>query len=950
MGKKISLQGIRQNNLDIDFLDIPRNRLVTVTGVSGSGKSSLVFDTIYAEGRKRLLDCFSLYERSRMKKIDEADVDSIEGLSPVIAIEQKSSNSKNPRSTVGTVTSVNDYLRLLFSRASDGACPHCGKQIPIRTNKQILNRILERCPEGTEVRLFASVIKSADQTWGACFEDLIKKSFKMVRVNGELLPLSDREKWDESRINDVQVLIDICRISQGIRNKLLSLMTKALDVGDGAILIDLGDRSDLDFYTGYGCPECKLFLTEMPVSSFSFNTPAGACPQCTGLGTQYRVDPDLVIPDKNVSLSQGAINLIAWRLGRDKFHKNRQIFEGLAEKYNFSLDVPVKELPDNIINIILYGTKEKFYVKNYIEGGKAFYMNFDGIINIIMDRFSSYSKDSSEEVLKREDAQLMRKFQCPDCHGTRLKKIRQFYRVGQKSLGDLSAMSFYELKNFLQNIDFSAEKEQIGRQIIKKIISRLEVLIDIGVGYLSLDRETFSLSGGEQQRVRLTTQLDSNLVDIIYILDEPSVGLHIKDIESMVKVLKSLRDKGNSVIVVEHEEEIIRASDYLIELGPGAGVHGGKVTFHGDINEMINDKNSVTGSYLSGRNRIVTPMKMREEVNNYIEISGAAKHNLKNLSLKIPLGRLVCVTGVSGSGKSTLVNKVLYDGLMSRMESVPSEKGAYGNISGYENISAIVRIDQSPISRNSRSNPATYVEIFDHIRSIFAGTKRAKENKYKPAYFSFNEVGGRCDNCAGMGTITTQMHFMDDVEVLCEVCQGKRFKDEILEIRFKDKNIADVLDMSIEESAKFFGDYPAISEPLNMLNKLGMGYLKLGQSSTTLSGGEAQRLKLAYELSQNKTGKGVLYILDEPTTGLHFADIQCLLDLMHGLADRGNTVVVIEHNLEVIKTADYIFDLGPEGGEKGGEIVAEGILEDIINSEKSYTGKCLKRLFLKDQC
>lgn len=899
MQKHISIQGARHNSLKDISLKIPRNEFVVITGVSGSGKSSLAFDTLYAEGRKRLLDGFSPYERQHIRKMEEADVDSIEGLSTIIAIDQNNV-SRNPRSTVGTMTNINDYIRLLFSRASTANCPICQKEIPAIKENQIIARLFDFC-DGANIKI--------------------------------LVPTNNAKQDDFTEIASVNV-------SNNNRKQLVNALTKAFDLGEGTICIK-SDNCDMNtYFNGIGCTDCSIVVKQLSAADFSFNSPYGACSTCTGIGIQYKIDPDLLIPDKTKSLSQGAIRLIDFKLSKDKFLNNRVLFEGLAEHYKFSLNTPVKDLPSDIIDIIMNGTNgEKFIVKR-AEGFEPTMKTFEGLINHVK-RVSGKRKSSIQNMTQYEDTDVTSSCICPDCNGAKVKSSRLKYVIDRKNIFDLCNMSISDLLSFFKHITLTDKKVYFGKPILKELTKRLENLNELGLGYLSLSRETRTLSGGELQRIRLVTQLDTGLIEMIYILDEPSIGLHSKDTIKMIHILKKLRDYGNTVIVVEHDEDIIRSADYIIDMGPGSGIHGGNVVAQGNIHDIINS-NSLTGLYLSGRNKIKQPVRRRTGTGQFIEILNARENNLKNLDLKIPLGELICITGVSGSGKSTLVHKIIYSNISNLIHDSNEEHGLCDNVNGSEFISNIIHIDQSPIGRNSRSNIATYIGVFDIIRKLFANTIKAKENGYGVSRFSFNEIGGRCEECTGLGTITTQMHFMPDIEVICESCNGKRYNSDTLDVLYKGKNIAEVLGMTIDEAYDFFPDNLFISGQLKFMRDIGMGYIKLGQPVPTLSGGEAQRVKLCFYLSQALQEQHNLYILDEPTTGLHFADIEKLIVMLHKLVDKGNTVIAVEHNMDFISTVDHIIDLGPEGGENGGYIIAQGTPEEIVSYPDSYTGQYLK--------
>lgn len=942
MNDMIVIKGLRQNNLKNISVEIPRNCLVAVTGISGSGKSSFVFDALYAEARKRLLDCFSPYERSRLKRLNEVDVDYIGGLSTVIAISQER-GSTNPRSTVGTMTGIYDYVRLLFSRASNSFCPYCKKEINVHGESQIIDRIYSIC-EGEKVEIYSLVFKSTDETYQEFFQRFVKKGCKEFNVNGVAKKITNNMELDDCCEYRIEALVATIIVSTKSRKDIKAAIAKAVELSGGIISLHLPECLNYKFYDGFGCIHCKTIVKELPVSAFSFNSPYGACPTCTGIGTQYKIDPDLIIPDKTKSLSEGAINLLDFKLQKDKFISNRLLFEGLADSYGFRLDTPVGELPENILKIILYGTNgKKFKVQKPIEGAAPYSRSFEGLVNHVK-RVNALRKSSVEQMFQYEGSNVTRKCVCPDCKGLKLDIRRLNYRVGGVDIQELCRMSISEIKSFIEGISLEYSKEKVGKPIIAEILNRIGILNDIGLGYLTLSRETHTLSGGELQRIKISTQLDAGLIEMIYILDEPTIGLHARDTEKMICILKKLRDTGNSVIVVEHDEDVISAADHIIDVGPGSGVSGGRIVAQGSLETILASNLSETGLYMSSTKKIERLMKPRKGNGQYIEIVGAKENNLKNLSVKMPLGVLICVTGVSGSGKSSLVSKILFEGINSLLMKTGKMECKCDEIRGVENITGVLCIDQSPVGRNSRSNVATYIGVFDSIRKLFADTPKAKEYKYKMSRFSFNETEGRCDVCAGLGTITTQMHFMPDIEVLCEACQGKRYNSDTLEIKYKDKNIIEVLGMTVDEACTFFSDHQQIYSRLSIMNELGMGYIKLGQPLPTLSGGEAQRIKLCYQLGKNSTEQHNLYVLDEPTTGLHLYDIHKLTELLNKLVDNNNTVVVIEHNLHFIKTADYIIDLGPCGGNNGGFIVAEGTPEDISKVKESVTGQYIKRL------
>lgn len=998
----IYVKGARQHNLKNISLKIPRNKLVAFTGVSGSGKSSLVFNTIYAEGRRRLMELLTAYERTGMSKTNEADVDFIEGLSPTIVIEQKTI-SRNSRSTVGTLTDIYSLIRLLFSRTSKAICPYCKKEVSTYSRKEITDCTL-KYPYGTLLEIYSPILSTYPQNSFLLFQEIREYGYTEVYWNKKLVTVDKAEElYSQSLIlrenqslhkngyssnsnefiNEVsdnfilqsdlmEVMIGKIIVSPQQRKKIQILIEEGLKVGNGLIRIVPMGQDINNIHSHFSCEACGLIISKASASAFSFNTPLGACTTCTGLGRYYYVDPDLIIPDKSKSLADGAIELIGWKCEKEKFHKNRKIFEGLAKRYSFDLNTPVKDLPSEALYAVLYGTKgEKIKIENPSVGGKPMYEKFPGIVNIIYDRFNSYAKNEMSAV-KGEDGKVMRECRCPSCLGTRLKPERLLHRMTDKTIHDISIMPIDELKRFCEEILDSGSVDlqndaAIIQPILRDVITRLTLLIDVGLGYLCINRPVTTLSGGESQRIRLTTQLGSGLIGMIYIMDEPSLGLHSKDCSNMMRILYMLRNLGNSVFVVEHDYEIISKADYIIDIGPGAGVLGGEIVAEGTVDEVKQNPRSLTGQYLAGKKIIPIPHRricIEKSIynsyetsniscfgrfsNKYLEIIGAREKNLKNINVRIPLGCFVGITGVSGAGKSTLVNDVIYGKMISLLNGRPAKLEYDVIIKGVEWISDVVYIDQLPIGRTSRSNPATYVGIFDDIRKIFSETQKAKQMKFKESHFSFNSPGGQCEVCAGLGVIVTEMYFMPDVEVVCEACQGKRYNNSVLEITYKEKNIADVLNMSIEEATAFFSDQPDIYEKLALMTRLGIGYMKLGQPSTTLSGGEAQRIKLVEELSDVRKRCNKLYILDEPTTGMHLDDIQKLLTILQDLVNQGNTVLVIEHNIQLIKTLDYIIDLGPEGGAGGGRIVASGTPEEVAVTKGSYTGWFLYKALFKN--
>ncbi|MCC2442997.1 excinuclease ABC subunit UvrA [Bacillus cereus] len=964
MRKNIFIKGARQHNLKNITLEIPRNQLIVFTGVSGSGKSTLVFNTIHSEGRRHLMESLSAYERMGLKKNSEANVDLIEGLSPTIAIEQKNV-SRNPRSTVGTFTDLYAYTRLLFSRVSRALCPICKKELPVMTKKRILEYV-GKCSEITSLVISVPLSTNTYAQNSQIFLDIQKRGFKEVVWKGKKYCIDQFKDLDEvsntTILSELEIYIGRITGTSDKDGEIKSLVEKALEAGDGVIKVHLDNDEIPPFYSEFACLSCKVVVSEVSASGFSFNTPHGACSICTGLGIQYYVDPEQVIPDKTKSLSEGAINLIGWKCEQEKFHKNRKILEGLAKAYNFKLNTPIKDLPAHALDIILYGTKgKKISIENPSIGGKPLFEKFPGLINMVYERFNSYAKDEAN-TLKGEDKGLIRERICPNCLGARLKKNRLLYCFEKMDINKFSNIPIYELKGFCErklNSDTFCSNNPVAVPILRDMLVRLNLLSEIGLDYLTLERPTTTLSGGESQRIRLINQLSSGLMGMIYILDEPSTGLHSKDSEKIVSVLLQLRDIGNSILVVEHDDEIISRADYIVDIGPGAGVLGGEIVAQGTLEQIKQNELSLTGQYLSEKKSISVPKKRRnaaevkegsfgyspiEVERKYLEVLGARENNLNNLNVRFPLGCFIAITGVSGSGKSTLIGKVLYEKLRSHHEKRNANLIHDVEIKGAEWIDKVFYIDQLPIGRTSRSNPATYVGIFDFIRKKFAKTEKAKELKFKAAHFSFNTPEGRCNLCSGLGIIVTEMHFMSDIERECESCRGQRFNEQILNIKYSGKNIAEILDMSIEEAAEFFSDDSKINDKLVLMSKLGLGYMKLGQSSATLSGGEAQRIKLVEEISNSNNGSSNLYILDEPTTGLHLDDVQRLHDIIQHLVEVGNTVIIIEHNLHLIKTVDYVIDLGPGGGTKGGNIVASGTPEEVAEVNSSYTGQFLGNL------
>ncbi|MBC7331428.1 MAG: excinuclease ABC subunit UvrA [Synergistetes bacterium] len=936
---RVIIKGAREHNLKNITLEIPKNKLVVITGVSGSGKSSLAFDTIYAEGQRRYVESLSAYARQFLGRLEKPDVDSIEGLSPAISIDQKGV-PKNPRSTVGTITEIYDYLRLLFARIGIPHCPVCGRKIERQTVDQIVERILS-IPQGTKIQILSPLVRGRKGEFKNLFIELQRDGFLRVRVDGAILWLEEEISLDKSKKHDIDVVIDRLVVSEENRSRVYDSVEQALRLSKGLVLILTQDGEELLFSERFACPYCDISLPEIEPRLFSFNSPYGACPACDGLGVKIEFSPDLVV-DEELSIRQGAIR--PWRDSRyEEFYLQR--LEVVARKYGFSLDVPFKDLPDKVKEIILYGADDILSFNFYSSSGVYEYEGyFEGVIPQLERKY----RETDSETVKEELEKFMRFNSCPECKGARLKKEALAVKIGGRNIYELSCMPIRELKSFFENLKLSEKEEVIARLPIKEIVSRLEFLINVGVDYLTLSRPGYTLSGGEAQRIRLATQIGSGLTGVLYVLDEPTVGLHPRDTERLLNMLERLRDIGNTLIVVEHDELTIRRADHIIELGPGAGLKGGEVVYQGSFEGLLKDEKSLTGAYLSGRKRIPIPPYRRRPGKRKLVIRGARQNNLKNIDVVIPLGLLVCVTGVSGAGKSTLVHDILYKGLAKALYRSPEMPGEHDSIEGLENIDKVILIDQSPIGRTPRSNPVTYTGAFTPIREFFASLPESKIRGYRPGRFSFNVRGGRCEACQGQGTIKVEMQFLPDVYVVCDSCKGKRYNRETLEVKYKGKSISDVLEMSVDEALEFFANIPPIVRKLRLLSDVGLGYIKLGQSATTLSGGEAQRVKLASELSKRPTGK-TLYILDEPTTGLHFADVERLIKVLQRLVEGGNTVLVIEHNLEVIKVADYVIDLGPEGGEEGGYIVACGTPEEVSMNDNSYTGRFLRRVLGEDK-
>ena len=940
MNDQIIIKGARENNLKNIDLTIPRDKLVVFTGLSGSGKSSLAFDTIYAEGQRRYVESLSSYARQFLGQMDKPDVDSIDGLSPAISIDQKTT-SKNPRSTVGTVTEIYDYLRLLWARVGVPHCPKCGREISRQTIDQIVDRV-EALGEGTRFIVLSPIIRAKKGEHSKVFEDARKSGFARVRVDGILYDLSEEIKLEKNKKHTIELVVDRLVIREGQRRRLTDSIETACSHSGGLVIIHLPDKKEeLSFSQNYACEDCGISMPELEPRMFSFNNPAGACPHCTGLGFQLVADEDLVIPDKSKSIFEGAIQASGWNSARtDSIF--RMYFEALAQKYHFSLTAPVSSLSRDAMDVILYGTKGEKLRMTYNRGNGMGVLEqpFEGILNNISRRY----RETQSDAARKELEECMSTAPCPFCHGDRLSDIARAVTVGGIGIMDFCRMSIRQGLDFMDNLKLCGNMSMVAEQIVREIKSRLQFLVDVGLQYLTLIRGAASLSGGESQRIRLATQIGSSLMGVLYILDEPSIGLHQRDNDKLLMTLKRLRDLGNTLIVVEHDEDTMRAADFLVDVGPGAGSHGGQIVAAGSLEEVCSVPESITGQYLCGIKEIPVPSKRRSGNGNVLAVRGATENNLKNIDVEIPLGTLTCVTGVSGSGKSSLVNQVLNRTLLGKLNHARTRPGACRCVEGIEHLDKVIDIDQSPIGRTPRSNPATYTGLFNDIRDLFASTADAKIRGYGPGRFSFNVKGGRCEACSGDGLVKIEMHFLADVYVPCEVCRGQRYNRETLEVQYKGKNIAQVLDMTAEEAVDFFQNLPKIHRKAQTLVEVGLGYVKLGQSSTTLSGGEAQRVKLATELARISTGR-TIYILDEPTTGLHAADVHKLIEVLQQLVDAGNTVLVIEHNLDVIKTADHIIDLGPEGGDEGGFVIATGTPEEVAEVETSYTGQYLKRYF-----
>lgn len=936
--KNIIVKGAREHNLKNIDVEIPRDKLVVFTGLSGSGKSSLAFDTIYAEGQRRYVESLSSYARQFLGQMEKPQVDYIEGLSPAISIDQKTT-SKNPRSTVGTVTEIYDYLRLLYARIGIPHCPVCGREISRQTVDDIVDSVLE-LPEGTRIQVMAPIARGKKGQFVKELESAKKDGYVRVRVDGIIYDLSEKIELDKNKKHNIEIVVDRLVVKESIRSRLADSIETATGLSNGILLVDVIDGEEKLYSLDYACPEHGVSIEELEPRMFSFNNPFGACPTCSGLSVFMKPDPDLIVPDKNLSLRQGAIKASGWN-NADGGTIAQMYMEGIANKYSFTLDTPFKDIPADGVDAIMYGTKgEKLKLTRRNEYGTGSYMTaFEGICNNIERRYKETTSDWSRAELE----QCMSTVKCPECHGARLRKESLCVTVGGINIDEFANKSIVKAIEFLDSLTLTDREQMIAKLIVKEIKDRLTFLRSVGLGYLTLARSSASLSGGESQRIRLATQIGSSLVGVLYILDEPSIGLHQRDNEKLLNTLRNLRDIGNTLIVVEHDEDTMRAADYIVDVGPGAGIHGGNIVCTGTAEDIMNCKESITGQYLSGRKKIPVPAKRRKGNGKSLKIIGARENNLKNIDAEIPLGEFVCITGVSGSGKSSLINEILYKRLVTELNGAKKVAGAHTDILEIDNLDKVIAIDQSPIGRTPRSNPATYTGVFNDIRDLFASTAEAKARGYKANRFSFNVKGGRCEACQGDGIVKIEMHFLADIYVPCDVCKGARYNRETLEVKYKGKNIYDVLEMTVEEGLEFFSSIPKIKRKLQTLYDVGLGYVKIGQPATTLSGGEAQRVKLSTELSRRSTGKTV-YILDEPTTGLHTADVHKLIEVLHRLVDNGNSVIVIEHNLDVIKTADWILDLGPEGGDEGGEIIAQGTPEQVAATEGSYTGQYLKKL------
>lgn len=936
----IKIRGANEHNLKNIDVDIPRNELVVLTGLSGSGKSSLAFDTIYAEGQRRYMESLSSYARQFLGQMEKPNVEKIEGLSPAISIDQKSTN-RNPRSTVGTVTEIYDYFRLLYARVGIPHCPKCGKEIRKQSVDQMVDQVME-LPEGTKIQLLAPVVRGKKGEHARVFERAKKSGYVRVMVDGNMYELSEEIKLDKNIKHNIEIVVDRLVVKPGIERRLTDSIENVLALTEGLFLLDVIGGEQVTFSQSFACPDCGISISEIEPRSFSFNNPFGACPVCFGLGYKMEFDPELMIPDRHLSLNQGAIQVMGWQSSTDKGSFTNALLRALSKAYDFSLDTPFEELPEKIQHMLIYGGFGEVKVHYVGQRGEGTYpVTFEGLIKNVERRY----RETGSDTMKQEYESFMRITPCKECGGMRLKKEALAVTVCDKNIYEITAMSIGNLQQFLTDLKLTKQQMLIGGQVLKEIRARVGFLIDVGLNYLSLARATGTLSGGEAQRIRLATQIGSGLVGVCYILDEPSIGLHQRDNDKLLNTLKNLRDLGNSLIVVEHDEDTMLAADHIVDIGPGAGSHGGEVVAQGTAEEIMQIPDSVTGQYLSGILQIPVP-DTRKKPTGFLKIIGAAENNLKNVTVDIPLGVMTCVTGVSGSGKSSLVNEILYKHLAKSLNRARTIPGKHREIQGIDQLDKVINIDQSPIGRTPRSNPATYTGVFDQIRDLFAGTQDARARGYKKGRFSFNVKGGRCEACGGDGIIKIEMHFLPDVYVPCEVCGGKRYNRETLDVKYKGKSIYDVLEMTVEEAVPFFDSIPSIKRKIETLNDVGLSYVKLGQPSTTLSGGEAQRIKLATELSRQSTGR-TIYILDEPTTGLHFADVHKLVEILQRLVENGNTVVVIEHNLDVIKCADYIIDMGPEGGDGGGQVVAKGTPEEVAENPDSYTGQYIKKMLEK---
>ena len=933
----IKIKGANEHNLKNIDVTLPRDKFIVLTGLSGSGKSSLAFDTIYAEGQRRYMESLSSYARQFLGQMEKPNVEKIEGLSPAISIDQKSTN-RNPRSTVGTVTEIYDYFRLLYARIGVPHCPKCGKEIKKQTVDQMADQIMQ-LPERTKIQLLAPVVRGRKGTHQKLLDSIKRSGYVRVQIDGSVYELTEEISLDKNKKHNIEVVVDRLVVKEGIEKRLVDSIENVLELADGLMTVDVIGGEQIQFSQSFSCPDCGISMEEIEPRSFSFNNPFGACPSCAGLGYKMEFDEDLMIPDKTVSIADGAITVLGWQSCTDKSSYTRAVLDALAEEYDFSLSTPFCEYPKKIHDILIYGTNGKSVKVHYRgqRGVGVYDVAFEGLIKNVERRYRETGSDST----KQEYETFMRVTPCQACHGQRLKPTSLGVTVGDKNIFEVTSLSIDNLQKFMQNLELSEQQLLIGKQILKEIRARVSFLADVGLNYLTLARGTASLSGGEAQRIRLATQIGSGLVGVAYILDEPSIGLHQRDNDKLLATLKHLRDLGNSLIVVEHDEDTMRAADCVVDIGPGAGEHGGELVAIGTAEDLMKNPNSITGKYLSGELKIPVPSERRKPT-GWLKVVGAKEHNLKNINVNFPLGVMTCVTGVSGSGKSSLVNEILYKRLARDLNRARTIPGAHKDIIGMEQLDKVIDIDQSPIGRTPRSNPATYTGLFDQIRDLFAATQDAKARGYKKGRFSFNVKGGRCEACGGDGILKIEMHFLPDVYVPCEVCHGKRYNRETLEVKYKGKSIYDVLNMTVEEALEFFRPVPSIFRKLQTLYDVGLSYIRLGQPSTTLSGGEAQRIKLAAELSRRGTGK-TIYILDEPTTGLHFADVHKLVEILHRLSEGGNTVVVIEHNLDVIKTADYIIDIGPEGGDGGGTVIACGTPEEVAKSPVSYTGKYVEK-------